>query len=46
MEKCDWNLQYFLELAQMWFKKKKKTGERKQICWSIIMRLQKIQPLS
>lgn len=24
MEKCDWNLQYFLELAQMWFKKKKK----------------------
>lgn len=23
MEKCDWNLQYFLELAQMWFKKKK-----------------------
>lgn len=28
MEKCDWNLQYFLELAQMWFKKKKKKQEK------------------
>lgn len=37
-EKCDWNLRYFLELAQMCLKTQEKENKN---CWSIVTRLQK-----